>query len=98
MKNLFLFLALFLLCNFVNAQQASGDGSAAKSTSTKEATSDPPKGGKVIVPPEKARPISIPKLATAITIDGRPDEEAWKTAAVFNDFYQTGPGYNTAPS
>ncbi len=31
-------------------------------------------------------------------IDGRIDDEAWKQAAVFKDFYQTSPGNNTAPS
>ena len=38
------------------------------------------------------------KIALPITIDGRPDEEAWKTATVFKDFYQTSPGNNIAPS
>ncbi|MBC7898785.1 MAG: carbohydrate binding family 9 domain-containing protein [Saprospiraceae bacterium] len=33
-----------------------------------------------------------------MTIDGRPAEEAWKTATVFKDFYQTSPGDNIAPS
>ncbi|MEJ7622856.1 MAG: DUF5916 domain-containing protein [Pyrinomonadaceae bacterium] len=54
---------------------------------------------KFMVPAEKLRPVNIPKLsAGALTIDGRPDEEIWKTAAVFKDFYQTYPGNNTAPS
>src|SRR5437773_986500 len=56
-------------------------------------------GGKVTsLPAEKARAMSIPKLIAAPVIDGRIDEDAWKSAAVFKDFYQTGPGYNTAPS
>jgi hypothetical protein len=43
--------------------------------------------------------MTIPKIdPVGITIDGRPDEEAWKTASVFKDFYQTSPGDNTAPS
>ena len=50
------------------------------------------------IPPEKARPITIPKFGAPIVIDGKPDEAAWKDAAVFKDFYQTSPGDNTAPS
>jgi len=53
---------------------------------------------KIVVPPEKARPIKIPKIETAVTIDGRPDEDIWKQAAVFKDFYQTFPGDNIDPS
>lgn len=53
---------------------------------------------KIVLPPEKANPVTIPKIESAITIDGNPDEEIWKTAAVFKDFYQTFPGDNIAPS
>jgi hypothetical protein len=55
-------------------------------------------GGKVTLPPEKSQPMVIPKTGLPPTIDGHIDEETWKKAAVFKDFYQTGPGYNTAPS
>jgi hypothetical protein len=37
-------------------------------------------------------------MALGITVDGKVDEEVWKTAAVFKDFYQTFPGDNIAPS
>lgn len=50
------------------------------------------------LPPEKANPVTIPKISDVINIDGTPDEEIWKSAAVFKDFYQTGPGDNIAPS
>jgi len=56
------------------------------------------KNSKVEIPAEKARPITIPKITTLPTIDGKIDEEIWKSAAVFEDFYQTNPGNNTAPS
>jgi hypothetical protein len=77
---------------------------AANITGTKEA--ETPKDTKttsvkktsVIIPPEKARPIKIPKIETPPTIDGKPDEEIWKQAAVFKDFYQTSPGDNTEAS
>lgn len=55
-------------------------------------------GNKIELPEEKKRPVNIPKISSALTIDGKPDEEAWKSAAVFKDFYQTNPGNNTAPS
>ncbi len=58
---------------------------------------DPPKKG-VVIPPEKAVPIKVPKISPGIVIDGRPDEEAWKSAAVFKDFIQTYPGDNVAAS
>jgi hypothetical protein len=53
---------------------------------------------KISVPPEKASPVKIPLTIASPTIDGRLDEEAWKTAAVFKDFYQTSPGDNIAAS
>ncbi len=57
------------------------------------------KKSKINLPPEKANPVTIPKIdAVAVVIDGNPAEEIWKTAAVFKDFYQTGPGDNIAPS
>jgi hypothetical protein len=69
-----------------------------KTSDAKNGAAEPRAGGKVVVPPEKARPIVVTKLSTPIVIDGHVNEEAWKTAAVFKDFYQTGPGYNTEPS
>lgn len=53
---------------------------------------------KVIIPPEKAVPITVPKFETAPIIDGNLDEEVWKQASQFKDFVQTEPGYNIAPS
>ncbi|HSK70880.1 MAG TPA: DUF5916 domain-containing protein [Pyrinomonadaceae bacterium] len=50
------------------------------------------------LPPEKAYPVKIPKISTAVTIDGKLDEEIWQQAAVFKDFYQTSPGDNIEPS
>lgn len=95
MKKLGVISTIIFFASAAFGQQANGNsdaGSAAKS-STATATS-----GKVEIPPEKKKAIVIPKGVVAPTIDGRIDEEIWKTAAVFKDFYQTGPGYNTAPS
>ena len=82
------------------------NNSCAGTTTTKNndvlpASGDTPatvKVGSVTLPPEKARPMVVPKFSSPIVIDGKPDEEAWKDAAVFKDFYQTNPGDNIAPS
>jgi len=75
--------------------EASGSNSAAALV---EVVKDTPKKGGVELPPEKARPQGVPRIAQAITVDGRPDEEAWKGATVLKDFYQTSPGNNIAAS
>jgi hypothetical protein len=51
-----------------------------------------------VVPAEKARPIVVARFEKPPTIDGKLDEEVWRTAAVFKDFYQIDPGDNTAPT
>ncbi|KXK04156.1 MAG: hypothetical protein UZ17_ACD001000851 [Acidobacteria bacterium OLB17] len=50
------------------------------------------------LPPEKTQPVSIPKTAQPPVVDGNLDDEAWRSAAVFKDFFQTSPGNNIAPS
>ncbi len=52
----------------------------------------------LILPPEKAQPVSVPRLEQPPVIDGRLDDDVWNSAAVFQDFYQTNPGDNIAPS
>ena len=54
--------------------QSAASGPASSSTSLVER-----KAGKVVLPPEKANPVTIPKIGTPIVIDGRPDEEAWQS-------------------
>jgi hypothetical protein len=65
------------------------------------AVTDPKTAGAsrtVVVPPEKAQPVRIPKLTKPPVIDGKLDDEVWKEAAVLKDFYQIDPGDNIAPS
>ncbi|MFN2480184.1 MAG: DUF5916 domain-containing protein, partial [Pyrinomonadaceae bacterium] len=50
------------------------------------------------VPAEKVAPIRVPRFEKAPTIDGKLDDEVWKTAVVLKDFYQISPGDNIAPS
>src|SRR5687767_8712854 len=54
--------------------------------------------GSVILPPEKANPVTIPKFEKPPTIDGILNEPVWQGPAVLKDFYQINPGDNTAPS
>ena len=68
---------------------------AQSASSTKPGNPSKPK---VTLPPEKARPVTIPRFEHPPVIDGKLDDEIWKTAAVFKDFYQISPGDNIAPS
>lgn len=52
----------------------------------------------VVLPPEKAKPVVMPRFDKPPVIDGKLDDEVWKQAAVFKDFYQINPGDNIAPS
>ena len=101
MKKVGLVLAIFVFFYCVPAQQTTRPSAATSANSITSAASNgdsSSRSGKVSVPPEKAQPVNIPKTSEGIVIDGRPDEEIWQRAAVFKDFYQTGPGYNAAPS
>jgi hypothetical protein len=53
---------------------------------------------RVTVPPEKAKPIQVPRFNKPPVIDGKLDDEVWKHAVVLKDFYQISPGDNIAPS
>ncbi|HYP00672.1 MAG TPA: carbohydrate binding family 9 domain-containing protein, partial [Pyrinomonadaceae bacterium] len=50
------------------------------------------------MPPDKAQPVTLRRFEKPPVIDGALDEDVWKQAAVFKDFYQTYPGDNIAPS
>jgi len=54
--------------------------------------------GAVVLPPEKANPVIVPKFDKPPVIDGKLDEPIWQSATVLKDFYQIDPGDNTAPS
>lgn len=101
MKKFYLLFILILLSLNINAQTAGTEATVAKKTGDQpvEVVKDiPAKKSGVEIPPEKAKPHNVPKIALGITIDGRPDEEAWAGATVFKDFIQTFPGDNTAAS
>ncbi len=52
----------------------------------------------VSLPLEKSQPVKIARFASAPEIDGKLNDEVWKTAPVLKDFYQYRPGDNIAPS
>ncbi|HEX8423282.1 MAG TPA: DUF5916 domain-containing protein, partial [Pyrinomonadaceae bacterium] len=56
------------------------------------------KGANVILPPEKAAPVRVARFERAPTIDGKLDDEVWKSAVALKDFYQIQPGDNIAAS
>ncbi|MFM9903352.1 MAG: DUF5916 domain-containing protein [Pyrinomonadaceae bacterium] len=97
MKKIILLIIIAVSALGVTAQQSSNLDMKATPGASAPVGADL-KGGKVAIPAEKSRPVNITKTSTPPVIDGHVDEEAWKQAAVFKDFYQTGPGYNTAPS
>ncbi len=102
MKKITSILAIIVFVYGISAQQSvtssapTGSGSVNLPAGRSGSTARP--GGKTSIPLEKSRPVTIPQIVKSPVIDGRIDEEDWRNAAVFRDFYQTGPGYNTAPS
>jgi hypothetical protein len=105
MKKFYAFLAVIFFTIYTNAQPTNSNISSnsdntktvvQKSSDDKDKT-DADKS-KINLPPEKANPVKIGKITAPMVIDGRLDEDMWKTAAVFKDFIQTGPGDNIAPS
>lgn len=52
----------------------------------------------MVLPPDKAEPVRLPRFEKAPVVDGNLDDAAWAAAAVLKDFYQVHPGDNIAPS
>lgn len=99
MCKLYAILALLIFATLAPGQTDTTAIEPADSTTVAAARKDDPsKKTRVTLPAEKASPVSVPKIGAGVAVDGRLDEEAWKNAAVFKDFYQTYPGDNTAPS
>ncbi|HEU4388690.1 MAG TPA: DUF5916 domain-containing protein, partial [Blastocatellia bacterium] len=86
-------LLLFLIVVTAYEVSASAHGLAPADSPKKDSVK-----GKVVVPPEKAGAVRIPKFAQPPVVDGKLDDEVWKSAAVLRDFYQINPGDNIPPS
>lgn len=87
---------IMLLCSLPVPAQAP-ESSAARSASESKSTTRSASSA-VAIPPEKARPVVVPRFDKPPVIDGKLDDEVWKTAVTLKDFYQTNPGDNIAPS
>ncbi|HVF44649.1 MAG TPA: DUF5916 domain-containing protein [Pyrinomonadaceae bacterium] len=53
---------------------------------------------KALLTPEKVAPVRVAKFDKAPVIDGKLDDEIWKSASLFKDFSQIQPGDNIAPT
>jgi hypothetical protein len=84
----FCLLAVDAMAGQQEASTTNGTANAAKPASTKT----------VVLPPEKANPVQIPKFEKPPVIDGKLDDEVWRSAVVLKNFYQIQPGDNIAPS
>lgn len=84
------------------ATNGNGGGSAPAPAASPKADDPKPKSGgsagAIVLPPEKAKPVTVPRFEKPPVIDGRLDEAVWQSAAVLKDFYQIQPGDNTPPS
>jgi len=92
-------IALVLAVSFSSLPALGQVAEPATKSSDGSSNGAKPSGSRdVAVPPEKAQPVRIPRFEKPPVIDGKLDDDAWKTAAVLRDFYQTTPGDNIAPS
>src|ERR1041384_6192915 len=106
MKAALLCIALIVLCCGAAYPQSPSptpqtftSDKVADKTPTKSADAPPAKTGKaaLALPPEKASPAKATLFAKPPVIDGKLDDEVWKTAVVLKDFYQIQPGDNLIP-
>ncbi|HXH68742.1 MAG TPA: DUF5916 domain-containing protein, partial [Pyrinomonadaceae bacterium] len=107
MKRFQAFLAIIFFSICIQAQTVDKDDSdktpESKTTKNNESKDLTEKTtiadkSKLSLPPEKANPIKIVKFSASPVIDGRLDDEVWKSAQVLKDFIQTSPGDNIAAS
>jgi hypothetical protein len=96
MKRVLLFLNILVLGSIAAFAQPIPSSSATPASSPKKNASAAKPG--LVLPPEKAQPVRMPKFDKAPVIDGKLDDEIWKQAAVLKDFHQVQPGDNIAPS
>jgi hypothetical protein len=101
MKNIFLYAALLICCATAALGQSGPDATPSPASSTKPTSTKPAAPAvkpALVLPPEKAQPIRMPKFDKAPVIDGKLDDEIWQRAVILKDFYQVQPGDNIAPS
>ncbi len=96
-------LLILFFSNYIQAQPSnSAESDVSKKSSEGKISADSKLDGKTTgkfnLSPEKIKPVEVAKFAAPPTIDGKLDDEAWKSAQILKDFYQTAPGDNVAPS
>ena len=103
MKRFFLLISLLTISVVPSLAQSSltkpapAGSPRAADKSASSSTTTAPKAG-IELPPEKKNPVNLPKFERPPVIDGKLDDEVWKSATVLKDFYQVQPGDNIAPS
>ena len=107
MKRFYAFLAIIFFSVCVQAQTTdtknTDNPTESKNAKLVESKNAPEKTvatdkSKFNLPPEKASPVRVAKFSNAPVIDGKLDDEVWKSAQVLKDFLQTAPGDNIEPS
>ncbi|MBA4124333.1 MAG: carbohydrate binding family 9 domain-containing protein [Acidobacteria bacterium] len=98
MKKLCILLFILISAVYIQAQDTSSAEAGKVESADAKKSQDLKSGGKFNLPPEKANPVKVARFIAAPVIDGRLDDEAWKSAQILKDFIQTGPGDNVAPS
>ncbi len=98
MKKLCILLFILISAVYSQAQDTSSTKAGKVESADAKKSQDLKSGGKFNLPPEKANPVKVARFVAAPVIDGRLDDEAWKSSQVLKDFIQTGPGDNVAPS
>jgi Carbohydrate family 9 binding domain-like len=91
----------FIVCclsetNRAFAQDLPASPSPSPSASPTKVSATP--RGAIVLPPEKASPVKLPRFSESPVIDGKLADEVWKQAVKLKDFQQVQPGDNIAPS
>src|SRR5207253_2927564 len=94
MKQRFFLSAVLIIGFSCYAQAYQSSAALSKAADAKPTPSKAP----LTLPIEKTQPVVMKKFETPPVIDGKLDEEVWKNAVQFKDFYQVQPGDNIEPS
>jgi hypothetical protein len=105
LQSIQLLTGILILTSSLNAQQPATPtggqtapaGLSSPASPTPHASQSATKNA-LVLPPEKAQPVHIPRFEKPPVIDGKLDDGVWKGAALLKDFYQISPGDNIAPS
>jgi len=89
MKAALLCTALIFLCSFAADSQSLSNAPEPAPVKTGKAA--------LALPPEKSAPIKATLFPKPPVIDGKLDDDVWKTAVVLKDFYEIQPGDNLIP-